>query len=213
MIDPNQILMNMQKRERIFSPYKMRGDKSEVDDIPLIRARYATINKTDRRKADIDLKEYSKFYRFLVEEDIRPYREMLLLGLERIVVDDDCRSAIIDFDTAVDMVVVFYLRKFFVRNGCSENEINDLFDETCKKKKKYITTPSRIGKLSLFLFDSDKEFKEKDEFKNWQNIARKRRNEIIHQGRKFERKDAEENFKISQRFVLFVESECKKHHL
>lgn len=136
---------------------------------------------------------------------------MLLSGLERISLSADYQAAIVDFDTAVDMTVSFYLRKFLKDDGKNDQKITDLFED-CKSE--YSTTNKRVTQLEKSLLANklatNKEgfLKESNECKNWRDIARKRRNDVAHAGKEFSRKEVEENFQISQKFIIFIESFC-----
>lgn len=213
--NPTESLFKLQKEKREFIPYPMRGDKSQKDDIPLFRGRYASVSKTDIKEPIIDTSKYESFLKCLSGPEIRSYRKMLLSGLERISLSTDYQAAIVDFDTAVDMTASFYLRKNLKDSGKSEQEIKDLFDESIKESRKsgYTTTSKRISGLAEFLcaaslINDKKDFLESEQHKKWRDIARKRRNDVVHEGEIFSRKEAEESFQISQRFIIFIESLC-----
>lgn len=209
--NPVESLLKILKEQREFTPYPMRGDKSEKDDIPLCRGRYASVSKTDVRELTIDSLKYESFLKCLSGPEIRPYRKMLLSGIERISLNYDYQAAIIDFDTAVDMAVSFHLRGFLKNSGKNDQEITDLFEDY---KSEYSTTTKRVAQLEKSLLAdklaTNKEgfLKESTECKNWRDIARKRRNDVAHAGKEFNRKEVEESFKISQKFIIFMESLC-----
>lgn len=210
--NPTESLFKLQKEKREFIPYPMRGDKSQKDDIPLFRGRYASVSKTDIKEPIIDTSKYESFLKCLSEPEIRSYRKMLLSGLERISLSTDYQAAIVDFDTAVDMAVSFYLRKFLQDNGKDDQEITDLFEDY---KSNYATTNKRIAGLAEYLSEKElicdkKDFLESEQYIKWRDIGRKRRNDIVHAGKIFGRKEVEENFQISQKFIIFIESICDK---
>jgi len=213
--NPAESLFKLQKEKRVFIPYPMRGDKSQKDDVPLFRGRYASVSKTDIKEPIIDTSKYESFLKCLSGPEIRSYRKMLLSGLERISLSTDYQAAIVDFDTAVDMATSFYLRKNLKDSGKSEQEIKDLFDESIKESRKngYTTTSKRISGLAeclctAGLINNKKDFLESEQHKKWRDIARKRRNDVVHEGEIFSRKEVEESFQISQRFIIFIESLC-----
>ncbi len=211
--NPTENLFKLQEEQRKFIPYPMRGDKSKKDDVPLFRGRYTSVSKTDIKEPMIDTSKYESFLKCLSGSEIRAYRRMLLSGLERISLSADYQAAIVDFDTAVDMTVSFHLRKFLKDDGKNDQEITDLFEDY---KGEYATTIKRVGQLEKYLLtnaskaDKDGFLRESDECKKWLEIARKRRNAITHEGKIFERKEAEENFQISQKFIIFMESLCNQ---
>jgi hypothetical protein len=208
---PAESLLKLSKDQREFIPYPMQGDKSKKDDIPLCRGRYASVSKTDVKELDIDSSKYESFLKCLSGPEIRPYRKMLLSGLERISLSSDYQAAIIDFDTAVDMAVSFHLRKFLKDNGKNNQEVTDLFEDY---KSEYSTTNRRVAQLEKSLLANklatNKEgfLTESNECKRWREIARKRRNDVAHSGKEFDRKEVEESFQISQKFIIFMESLC-----
>ncbi len=211
--NPTENLFKLQKERRKFISYPMRGDKSEKDDSPLFRGRYASVSKTDIKEPMIDISKYESFLKCLSGSEIRPYRRMLLSGLERISLSADYQAAIVDFDTAVDMTVSFHLRKFLKDDGKNDQEITDLFEDY---KSEYSTTNKRVIQLEKCLITNalkaKKEgfLKESDECKRWREIARKRRNDVAHEGKIFERKEVEESFSISQKFIIFIENICNQ---
>ncbi|EKE11524.1 MAG: hypothetical protein ACD_15C00066G0019 [uncultured bacterium] len=209
--NPAESLLKILKEKREFTPYPMQGDKSEKDDIPLCRGRYASVSKTDVKELTIDSSKYESFLKYLSGPEIRPYRKILLSGLERISLNYDYQAAIIDFDTAVDMAVSFHLRKFLKDNGKNDQEITDLFEDY---KSEYSTTNKRVAQLEKSLLanklatNEEGFLKESNECKSWRDIARKRRNDVAHSGKEFNRKEVEESFQISQKFIIFMESLC-----
>lgn len=215
--NPAENLFKLQKEQREFAPYPMRGSESQKDDIPFFRGRYASVSKTDIKKPTINIEKYESFYKCLSGFDIAPYRRMLLSGLERISLSADYQAAIVDFDTAVDMTASFYLRKYIKDSGKSDQEIKDLFDESIEESRKsgYTTTNKRISGLVEYLYakgliSDKKDFLESEQRKKWRDIARKRRNDVVHEGKIFDRKEVKESFNISQKFIIFIENLCNQ---
>lgn len=212
--NPAESLLKLLKEQREFVSYPMQGNKGKKDDIPLCRGRYASVSKTDVKEPVIDSSKYESFLKCLSGPEIRPYRKMLLSGLERISLSADYQAAIVDFDTAVDMAVSFYLRKFLKDDGKNDQEITDLFEDY---KSEYATTNKRIVQLEKYLLanqlpkDKDGFLKKSNECNNWHDIARKRRNDVAHAGKTFDRKEVEESFQISQKFIIFIENLCKEN--
>lgn len=203
---------------RKFYPYPMRGDATQEDDIPLIKGRHISLTMTDAKKPKITVEQLKSFMQASGGfYEVSPYRSMLLSGLERIGLDTDYNASIINFDTAVEMTIAFFITKMLKEEGMSAEAIEDLFDETIAnsralRPKDYLTTESRVSRFeeSLNKMRTGKQLakikiRDTEEYKKWKSDVRVKRNKIVHAGKQFGEADAKSAFSASQKLVLFIE--------
>lgn len=217
---PTLSLLSPQKiEERVFVPYPMLGDNTPQDTVPLVRAKMTSPMMNNGEKelikpeiAALLIKGSGGVY------DIKIFNEVLLSGLERFAMDDDYRVAIIEFDTAVEMAVMYYLHLLLKKEGMTQQQIEDLFDDTNeqsqdmeRKRKGYLSTGSRIKRLNelntkyLGIKNMPLESIYGSKYNEWQSDVRKKRNASVHAWERFEKEDAEKAFIAAQKFVRHIQ--------
>ncbi len=216
------ILTNFEKLDsRKFKPYPVQGVRGGEDIIPIIEGRHTSpFTSTDIKKSILNEGKLSNINGNCYALDEMPsYRKMFLSGLEKIALDNDYKSAIINFDTAVEMAVASIITEALRRKGKTEQEIEDLFDESVSasyqlQDKGYLTTMRRMKRLEEAINEvrSKKSIvnlalKNTTEYKDWSEKVRNKRNKIVHAGKTYNETEAKEAFVAGQKFILFLENE------
>lgn len=220
----SDVLINLEKlNSREFKPYPMQGPSTSPEIIPLVSGRYSSYTSTDLKKPILSVEKIPLLKGNCVSLDEMPaYRKMLLSGLEKIALDDDYNSAIINFDTVVEMTAASIISEALKRGGKTEQEIEDLFDESIPasyqlRDQGYLTTMKRMTRLEEFINESNTQkslstlvMKDAQEFKDWNEKVRRKRNKIVHAGKFYGEVEAREAFTAAQKFMIFLENEEKK---
>ena len=212
LLQPNKV------KKRTFVPFPMQGSVASKNSVPLVKASIAAPLMTNTQKKEM---EPEKIVAFIQGSggiyDVKIFNQILLAGLERIVMDKDYRIAITEFDTAVEMAVMYYLIIFLIKGGKNNEEINDLFDETLQTSRDmgpngYLSTRNRMTRLSEFFgnYRLAKSLKsidifDTDEYRNWIKDVRKKRNESVHMWEHFKKPDAEAAFYAAQKYIRFIQ--------
>jgi hypothetical protein len=209
--------------KRKFIPFPMRDNQSSPEDFPLVQASISSPLMMNAKKPKID---NQKMLNLLIGKGglikgPEVHNKALLTGLERLGFDKDYRMAIVEFDTAVEICVSNYIFIILLTyKKMKEEEIEELFDETRPKAKDlrrkgegYLTTMSRITRLEeLFTQLSGNKFNIRNtkEFNDWYLLTRKKRNQCVHFGKDFGKKDAEGAFIAAQKFIRYIEKIANK---
>lgn len=216
------VLTNFEKLDsRKFKPYPVQGVRGKEDIVPIIEGRHTSpFTSTDIKKSIIDGGKLNNIKNNCYALDEMPsYRKMFLSGLEKIALDSDYKSAIINFDTAVEMAVASIITEALRRKGKTEQEIEDLFDESVSasyqlQDKGYLTTMRRMKRLEEAINEvrdqngmANLVLKNTIEYKDWDEKVRKKRNKIVHAGRTYNEAEAKDAFIAGQKFILFLENE------
>jgi hypothetical protein len=206
-------------RKRSFKPYPMKTDMKETD-IPLIETKICPLFMTNAKKKMIKPEQIEPLIMGGAGVfGIQIFNQILLSGMERYAMDKDYRIAILEFDTAVEVAVMFFLVTTLIKLGKSDLEINKLFDEEDKdarelqrKRRGYLTTHSKIKRLDEHFSKLRGERKlsniniyKSSECNDWNLLVRKKRNAIVHAWEYFKKDDCEKAFNAAQKFIRFIQ--------
>lgn len=202
----------IEKRE--FKPFPMHGASTGV---PLVKASISAPLMLNGLKQEMSPEQVQAFaYGSGGAYEVHIFNEILLAALERHAMDKDYRMTITEFDTAVEMTVMYYLIYFLIREGKNRQEVLDLFDDTIKASRDlpngYLTTRQRMKRLNE-LFNKYREARNmspvdivnSEEFRNWNNDVRKKRNAGVHRWEHFSKADAEKAFHSAQTFIRYLQ--------
>jgi len=213
-----ELLLPSLVKKRTFKPYPIRTDMKKTD-IPLIQAKTCSPLMTNIKKTIKPEQMESLIRDGMGVHNIKIFDQILLSGMERYAMDKDYRMAILEFDTAVEMAVMFFLVEALVKLGKSDQEIAKLFDEENrdakelqKKGQGYLTTHSKIKRLDKHFTELRKkqELSETSIFKSqkrndWNLLVRKKRNRIVHAWEHFGEDDCKKAFDAAQKFIRFIQ--------
>lgn len=214
-----ELLLPHLVKKRTFKPYPIRADMKETD-IPLIQAKIYSPFMTNIKRKMIKPEQIKPLIRGGVGiHSIQIFNQILLSGMERYAMDKDYRMAILEFDTAVEMAVIFFLVATLVKLGKSDQEIAKLVDEENsdarelqKKGQGYLTTYSKIKRLDEHFTELRKKQKlseisifKSQERNDWNLLVRKKRNAIVHAWEHFGEDDCKKAFDAAQKFIRFIQ--------
>lgn len=148
--------------------------------------------------------------------DLAMFNQVLLSGIEQVTMHSNYRVALVQFDTAVDVVVRFYLFSFLKKKGLSNDDATKLLDgekpvsNTTEDERDYQSTKRRMKKLEAFIKESNSSFDlfNSTEYKTWDSDCRKIRNEAIHAWKDIGKKEAEMGLNAAQALVRMIQKEC-----
>jgi len=213
------LLRPSEMEKRTFVPFPMQGDATSPEIVPLVKASVAAPLMTNAYKKEMAPEKTVTFMHGSGGMyEVKIFNEILLAGLERIAMDKDYRVAITEFDTAVEMAVMYYLITLLIKEGKTDQEISQLLDETLKSSrdlaaqgKGYLSTGQRISRLGE-LFDKYRAEKNlprtslfSAEHATWNTEVRKKRNASVHMWQHFKKEDAEKAFHAAQSYIRFIQ--------
>jgi len=214
-----ELLMPGLVKQRAFKPYPMKADMKETD-IPLIQAKICPPLMTNAKKKMIKVEQVKPLLAGGAGIfSIQIFNQILLSGMERYAMDKDYRMAILEFDTAVEMAIMFFLVTALIKLGKSDQEIDKLFDEENneareiqRKGQGYLTTHSKIKRLDEHFAELRKKqnFSEVNIYKSqecndWNLLVRKKRNAVVHAWEHFGEDDCKKAFDAAQKFIRFIQ--------
>lgn len=148
--------------------------------------------------------------------ELAMFNQVLLSGIEQVTMHSNYRVALIQFDTAVDVVVRFYLFKFLKIKSLSDEDATKLLDgekpacSTTENEKDYQSTKHRMKKLEAFIKEKNSGFSliNSSEYLTWDNDCRKVRNNAIHAWKDIDKKEAKKGLDAAQALVRMIQREC-----